>query len=85
MTLISIDPEDPGDFRMKFQDPSENLIQIEKGVCQLNQISNCCVSGSVSPALCNAMDCSPPGSSVFGILEARILEWVAIPFSRASS
>ena len=35
--------------------------------------------------LCDAMDCSPPGSSVHGILQARILEWVAIPFSRASS
>ena len=32
--------------------------------------------------LCNAMDRSPPGSSVHGILQARILEWVAIPFSR---
>ena len=32
--------------------------------------------------LCDAMDCSPPGSSVHGILQARILEWVAIPFSR---
>ena len=31
------------------------------------------------------MDCSPPGSSVHGILQARILEWVAIPFSRRSS
>ena len=30
-------------------------------------------------------DCSPPGSSVHGILQARILEWVAIPFSRRSS
>ena len=30
-------------------------------------------------------DCSPPGSSVHGILQARILEWVAIPFSRGSS
>ena len=29
----------------------------------------------------NPMDCSPPGSSVDGILQARILEWVAIPFS----
>ena len=28
------------------------------------------------------LDCSPPGSSVHGILQARILEWVAIPFSR---
>ena len=31
--------------------------------------------------LCNSMDCSPPGSSVWGILQARILEWVVIPFS----
>jgi len=31
------------------------------------------------------MDCSPPGSSVHGILQARILKWVAIPFSRRSS
>ena len=35
--------------------------------------------------LCDAMDCSPPGSSVHGILRARILDWVAIPFSRGSS
>ena len=35
--------------------------------------------------LCNPMDCSPPGSSVHGILQARILEWVAISFSRGSS
>ena len=33
----------------------------------------------------NPMDCSPPGSSVHGILQARILEWVAISFSRGSS
>ena len=31
--------------------------------------------------LCDPMDCSPPGSSVHGILQARVLEWVAIPFS----
>ena len=35
--------------------------------------------------LCDPMDCSPPGSSVCGILQAKILEWVAIPFSRGSS
>ena len=35
--------------------------------------------------LCDPVDCSPPGSSVLGILQARILEWVAIPFSRGSS
>ena len=35
--------------------------------------------------LCHPMDCSPPGSSVHGILQARILEWVAISFYRGSS
>ena len=34
--------------------------------------------------LCNPTDCSPPGSSVHGILQARILEWVAISFSTVS-
>ena len=37
------------------------------------------------PTLCNPRDYSPPSSSVYGILQARILEWVAIPFSRGSS
>ena len=37
------------------------------------------------PTLCDPMDCGPPGSSVQEILQARILEWVAIPFSRGSS
>ena len=35
--------------------------------------------------LCDPMDCGPPGSSVHGILQARILGWVAISFSRGSS
>ena len=35
--------------------------------------------------VCNRMDCSPPGSSVHGILQARILEWVAMSSSRGSS
>ena len=35
--------------------------------------------------LCDPLDCSPPGSSVHGILQARTLEWVAVPFSRGSS
>ena len=33
------------------------------------------------PTLCSPMACSPPGSSVHGILQARMLEWVAMPFS----
>ena len=35
--------------------------------------------------LCDPMDCSPPGSSVHGVLQARIVEWVAMPSSRDSS
>ena len=37
------------------------------------------------PTLCDPMDCRPPGCSVHGILQAGMLEWVFIPFSRGSS
>ena len=37
------------------------------------------------PTLCDSLDCSPLGSSVHGILQARILEWVAISPARGSS
>ena len=37
------------------------------------------------PTLCDPMDCSLPGSSIRGILQTRVLEWVAISFSRRSS
>ena len=54
----------------------------------LNGISGICTrakSLQSCPALCDPIDCSPPRSSVHGILQARILEWVAIPSSRESS
>ena len=35
------------------------------------------------PTLCDPMDCIPPGSSIHGIFQARILEWVAISFSKS--
>ena len=44
-----------------------------------------CLVAQSCLTLCNPMDCSLPGSSVHGILQARILEWVAIPSSRGSS
>ena len=37
------------------------------------------------PALCNPMDCNPPGSSVHGILQTRMLEWVTISSYRGFS
>ena len=45
----------------------------------------CAKSLQSCPTLCSPMDCSSPGSSVHGILQARILEWVAIPSSTGSS
>ena len=52
----------------------------------------CCVHGFTSSVavkscltLCNPVDCSPPGSSIHGIFQATMLEWVAISFSRGSS
>ena len=49
-------------------------------------VNVCCVLVAQScPTLCDPMDCNPPGSSVHEIFQARILEWVAISFSRGSS
>ena len=53
-----------------------------------SQLCMCVCGYSVGQScltLCDPMDCSPSGSSVCGILQARILEWVAISFSRGSS
>ena len=50
--------------------------------------SNCESESEVAqscPTLCDPVNCSPPGSSILGILQARILEWVAISFSKGTS
>ena len=44
-----------------------------------------CLVAQLCPTLCHSMDCSLPVSSIHGILQARILEWVAIAFSRGAS
>ena len=49
-----------------------------------NEIMPICSNMHVSNP-CDAMDCSPPGSSVHGIFQAIILEWIAVSFSRGSS
>ena len=41
----------------------------------------CCLGAKSCPTVCDLMDCSPPGSSVHSIFQARTLEWVAISFS----
>ena len=49
----------------------------------LNQVQMCAKLLQLCLTLCDPMDYSPPGASVHGILQARILEWVAISFSNA--
>ena len=44
----------------------------------------CVLDAQLCLTLCNPMDCSSPGSSVHGILQARILEWVAVSFSKTN-
>ena len=52
----------------------------------LSHVCYCCRLGTqLCPILCNPMDCSPSGSSVHGIFQARILQWVVIPSFRGSS
>ena len=55
------------------------------GVGEDGRISWCVLVAQLCPTLCDHMDYSPPGSSVHGIFQARILEWVAISFSTGSS
>ena len=58
------------------------IIVLQCGVvfCHVNELA-----AQSCPALCNPMECNPVGSSVHGILQERILEWIAISFSRGSS
>ena len=51
----------------------------------LQHMCVCVLVTQLCLTLCNLTNCSPPGFSVPGILQARILEWIAIPFSRGSS
>ena len=70
----------------------------EQTQCKINQVKHCDAScpyscvllwtvlvAQLCPAVCNLMDCSPPVSSVHGILQERTLEWIAIPFPRGTS
>ena len=57
----------------------ETVVYLDNGMLQSVKTTQSC------PTICDPMDCSPPGSSVHGILQASRLEWVAVPFSRGSS
>ena len=70
-------------FWLHFSNAQRKLLSIfacagRLHVC-LHEVAQLC------PTLCDLIDCSPPGSAVCGILQARMLEWVAISFSKGSS
>ena len=54
-------------------------------ICKMKTVLCCAKLLWSCQILCESMDCNPPGSSVHGILQARILEWIAMPSSRGSS
>ena len=58
-----------------------HILQIYRLYILLVNIEHMCVCAQSCPTLCDTMDCSLPGSSVQGIFQARILEWVAISSS----
>ena len=66
----------------------DTLFSSLKNVCVPQRdtlLCMCARSLQLCPTLCDPMGCSPPSSSVHGILQARTLQWVARPSSRASS
>ena len=67
------------------QSESTNLYSYQQGFYCLSFSAVHAKSFQLCLTFCNPVDCSPPSSSVHGILQARILEWVAMPFSRGSS
>ena len=78
-----------GSWGLKESDTTEWLNWTE-GLSQVlkneRYAATMCMLGAQSClTLCNPKNCSPPGSSVHGILQSRVLEWVAISFSRGSS
>ena len=87
------DLTEPEDIKRRWQEYTEELYKKDlhdpdnhDGVITHLEpdILECEVTQSC-PTLCNPMDCSLPGSSVHGIFQAIVLEWIAISFSKGSS
>ena len=76
-TYAELNPE-PVDRRHNCP-PLLSLCLIYQSLFSESEVAQSC------PTLCNPMDCSLTGSSLHGILQARVLEWVAVSFSRGSS
>ena len=86
-TLIAESKEELKSLLMRVKEESERAdLELNIQKCKImvsgpitSQLMLCCAKSLQSfPTLCDPIDCSPPGSSVHGILQARILEWVAL-------
>ena len=62
-----------------------NMLYLLSWLHIILELLMCVLVAQLCPTLCDPTDCSSAGSSVHGILQAGILEWVTIPFSRGSS
>ena len=71
-------------LRIRSVDRSDQM-PVQKARCSITISEKWVSVAQFCPTLCDPVDCSTSGSSVHGILQARILGWVAIPFSRVSS
>ena len=76
---------DTTEHTLKCQRLSALTLLQREWVCSGPSVSEAVKLAQSCPTLCDPMDCSLPRSSTHGILQARILEWVAISFSRRSS
>ena len=87
--MVEIEPRGAGTC-CSWIPPEMRIWHGSGGLCVRVRVCACvcvcvCACTQSRPAVCDPVDCSPPGSSVHGILQARILEGVAISFSRGSS
>ena len=84
-----------GRFQKNFYEEIKAQMYQERSLQSQQDFSNCglhclgllhaCMHAHSCLTLCNPRDCSPPGSSVHGVLQPRILDWIAIPSSGGSS
>ena len=68
-----------------FNEDSNTQVKIEDTPHKPSSVLVCAELLQSCLIVCDPMDCSPPGSSLCGILQARVLQWVAMPSSRGSS
>ena len=70
---------------MLFPPRGKGVDWLDKDILPVGVIDTCVLVTQLCQTPCDTIDYSPPGSPVHRILQERILEWVAIPFSRRSS